>query len=169
MVFQRSIADQRVKVHIMNKALDRMLKFYSPEEARAAAHGPASATPPPSSMPYERSGGAGGVVQLIQKLISDAESAETAMFTEEMVAQACFEALAKDCSGTIYPSAEVTDGKSQLMEHTMGEKSQTDGLIMDLSVNREAQQVPEGAYGDCWWAWVLDLATFECCLSRGGK
>merc|ERR1719359_632013 len=86
-LYQQSIADQRATVTILGMALDRMKKFYTPGAlVQINAHqtpGAAMAPPPPKPKAYEKSAGAGGVLQLLAKIISDAESEEKELEIDE--------------------------------------------------------------------------------------
>jgi len=72
-LYQQSVADQRATVTILNMALDRMKKFYTPNAlVQIKAHS-GVAPPPPKPKGFEKSAGAGGVLQLLAQIISEAE------------------------------------------------------------------------------------------------
>jgi len=72
-LYQQSVADQRATVTILNMALDRMKKFYTPNAlVQIKAHN-GVAPPPPKPKGFEKSAGAGGVLQLLAQIISEAE------------------------------------------------------------------------------------------------
>merc|ERR1719313_2704567 len=91
--FQAMVADQRAVVNILNKVLARLKMFYEKKAlVQVTAHNhqePGAAAPPPPPKPkeYSKSGGAGGVMQLISKVIEDAEKEETELVVDEQNAQ----------------------------------------------------------------------------------
>merc|ERR1719198_698035 len=70
--FQKVVADQMVTAEILDKALDKLAKFYD-DAAFAQTHSSASGkqTPPVPQMEYKKSSGATGVMSMIEKLIHD--------------------------------------------------------------------------------------------------
>jgi len=97
--FQQTVADQRATKQILRKALARLEKFYNPKpkgEAQAAPSliqknepGRASGAPPPQKT-YERSGGATGVLGLLQDIIADADRMEQEAVADEQEAQTAY-------------------------------------------------------------------------------
>merc|ERR1719265_2671260 len=67
--FQAQVADQRAVVNILNKVLARLKMFY---EKKGFVQTDMDQAAPPKPKGYEKSGGAGGVIQLIQMIIEDA-------------------------------------------------------------------------------------------------
>merc|ERR1719207_328398 len=63
-------------------ALDRMKEFYEPSLMQVRAHG-AAAPPPPKPKAYEKSGGAGGVMELIKMIIEESKRSEQELQTDE--------------------------------------------------------------------------------------
>merc|ERR1719194_334513 len=81
LVFQQAISDQRATIQILNKALDRLKEFYEKKGAALTqvhkqVQKKKEDPPPMPKDDYEKSGGAGGVMQIIQMVISDAEKGE---------------------------------------------------------------------------------------------
>merc|ERR1719408_87297 len=74
--FQAQVADQRAVVNILNKALERLKMFYEKKAlVQVGVHSgqEPGAAPPPKPKEYSKSAGAGGVMQIIMKIIEDAE------------------------------------------------------------------------------------------------
>merc|ERR1712224_203300 len=79
--FQSIVADQRATQKFLKQALEVLKGFYEGGEEEKDSFvqrkqqkaGPA---PPPGLKEYEKSGGAGGVMQLIQMIINDAKAME---------------------------------------------------------------------------------------------
>lgn len=115
--FQGVVADQRATVHILNKALERLQKFYAKKELLLQVKkggqpepGAAAPPPPPSAKPYEKSGGAGGVMQMISQIISEAEQAEAEAITAENEAQAAYAEMVENTNAALAALAtEITE------------------------------------------------------------
>lgn len=94
LIYQQSVADQRATVTILNMALERMKKFYQPGLMQIQAHQPvpgaAAAPPPPKPKAYEKSGAAGGVLELLKMVIEDATREEQELQTDENKAQSMY-------------------------------------------------------------------------------
>merc|ERR1719231_1905793 len=78
--FQASVSDQRAVVNILNKALERLKMFYEKKGlfVQIGVHNQQeqAQAPPPKPKAYEKSAGAGGVMQVIAMIIEDAEKEE---------------------------------------------------------------------------------------------
>lgn len=89
-LYQQAVADQRATVTILNMALDRMKKFYAASAASALVQIKAhNEVPPPPPKPggFEKSAGAGGVLQLLAQIISEAEQEAKVLELTENQAQ----------------------------------------------------------------------------------
>ena len=80
--FQTSVMDQRATINILSKAQARLTAYYN-TKAGAFLQQPQK----PSFNSYEKSGGAGGVLQLLQKVITEAEIAEKEIVTSNQKAR----------------------------------------------------------------------------------
>merc|ERR1719221_1833560 len=101
-LYQTSVSDQRVTISILKKALARLKAFYDAKGASLVAvrshrqePGARVAPPPPSPSDYSKSDLAGGVTQLLSKIITDAEVAEQQLQMAEQKSQADYAAAAK--------------------------------------------------------------------------
>merc|ERR1719420_659919 len=83
--FQAAVADQRAVVSILNKVLDRLKAFY--EKKSFVQTKTEQAPPPKPKAKAEKSGGAGGVMQMIQMIIEDAQREEQELVMTEQNAQ----------------------------------------------------------------------------------
>lgn len=143
--FQQVVADQRATVNILNKALARLKSFYAKKEAllqlkrKRQEPGAAAPPPPPSGKAYEKSGGAGGVMQMIAKIIEDAEKAATEAVTAEqdnqqayaeMVANtnAALEALSTEITEKTIAEAEARGSKEVAEKDLMAAQAEKTGL-----------------------------------------
>jgi len=101
-VFQQTMSDQRATITILNMALDRLKEFYAPKAALVEVHAHKQAPPPkPSSTGYEKSGSSGGVLQLLAKIITDAEATESEIQMGEQKAQEEYAAFVASSTSSI--------------------------------------------------------------------
>merc|ERR1719247_3854547 len=100
MDFQKTVADQTATAEILNKALDKLAKFYD-EAAFAQVHAGSKQTPPVPQAEYSKSKGAGGVMSMIEKLIYDTKDIKAKSQKAESEAQAAYEALVADTNDSI--------------------------------------------------------------------
>lgn len=133
-LFQSSIADQRATVTILNMALDRLKKFYTPGAALLSVreHGkqpePGAAVPAPPSKPkdYEKSAGASGVLQLLSEVISDAEQEEAELQLDENQAQKMYAEFVVQATASIEADRTSFAAKSKQVAETESRKSSTE-------------------------------------------
>merc|ERR1719197_1278462 len=103
--FQTTLRDQKVTAEILKKALKKLNKFY----------GFVQQTPPVAQMTYEKNAGAGGIMQMIEKLIKEAETMAADSLTAENEAQAAYETLVQDSINTLEAlGSEVWEKKRAL-------------------------------------------------------
>jgi len=99
LVYQQSVADQRLTVFILHKAEARLHAFYAPKPSLLSAKASAVLEPPPdqgAASTYEKSGTAPGVLQLLASIISDATKEEATLVKTEQHAQDVYAAYVKD-------------------------------------------------------------------------
>merc|ERR1719313_2491976 len=87
--FQMTITDQRATQAILEKALGRLKEFYEKKALLQEEQDPLP--PPPAQATYKPSGGAGGVMAMIQGVIKESKEIETDAIADEMNAQAAYE------------------------------------------------------------------------------
>merc|ERR1719473_2290159 len=92
--FQTTVADQRATQTLLTKALDVLKGFYEKKAAAAALaqtnKQPAGPPPPPGFGEYKKSGGAGGVMGMLQQIIADAKQLEADAIKAETDAQKAY-------------------------------------------------------------------------------
>lgn len=94
-LFQAQISDQRATINILEMAKTRLQQFYTPKmvsdiQLKQPVPGAAAPPPPPKASvqhAYSKSGGSGGVIQLLMKIIADAAAEEKALQVSENNAQ----------------------------------------------------------------------------------
>jgi hypothetical protein len=140
--FQQMISDQRATIGILHKALDRLNDFYDKASllsVRARAHkqepGAPVAPPPPAGKAYKKSGTAPGVIQMLEKIIQEAELADKEAVAAEQQSQ---EAYANFVANT--NAALDTYEKSIAAKTEAKDKSTSDKLVagQDLNAVKEA-------------------------------
>merc|ERR1719329_1444699 len=105
--FVTSVSDQRATIEILGKALARLKLFYGGatfSQVRAHAEGARTdrVDPPPRApSDYRKSAASGGAIQLLMKIIADAEMAESTLEKSEQKSQKDYAALAADTTASI--------------------------------------------------------------------
>merc|ERR1719453_810525 len=90
--FQATVADQRATQTILAKARDRMADFYGNKAALVQQEPGAAAPPPPPKMKeYKANAGAGGVMTMLENILTDAKEMEEEAIKGEADAQAAYE------------------------------------------------------------------------------
>lgn len=138
-VFQSSVADQRATVNVLNKALRRLQQFYDPASIPTTTVNPNGVSlvdirvhggpPPPKPKDYEKSGLGGGVLQLIAKIISEAESEEKELEVSENEAQRLYAKFAQETTDGINSRKDMTANKSKQLASTKADIATTNGDI----------------------------------------
>jgi len=133
-VFQSALADQRAMIMILNKAMERLSQFYAKKSFAQVQQSSNTVAklepPPPTPQDYSKNEGGGGVMQLIQKIISDSERAESEIMSDEQAAQNSYSKFAADTGATIAANQALITEKSQLLEENQATKSQTQESMM---------------------------------------
>jgi len=132
-LYQSSMSDQRATIQILNMALNRLKEFYAPKSAVLAsvkvhtAEGQVAPPPPkPSSIGYEKSGSSGGVLQMLNKIISDAEATETELKMTEQQAQQEYAAFVSATTASIEADRSSIIEKEKQVAGASSEKSYTE-------------------------------------------
>jgi DNA repair exonuclease SbcCD ATPase subunit len=129
--FQKVIADQRATQKLLTAALDKLKGFYEKGFLQASHMQPAGPPPPPSFKTYEKSSGAGGVMGMLQQIITEAETMEKDAIKAETDAQKAYEAFVKDTNASIEKKTVDITNKS-------AEKAEAE---VDLTSSQEARDV----------------------------
>merc|ERR1719265_2517770 len=159
--FQAQVADQRAVVNILNKVLARLKMFYEKKAlVQVAAHNhqepdaqePGAAAPPPPPKPkeYQKSGGAGGVLQLISKIIEDAQSEEAELVVDEQNAQEAYASFVEETNSCLAACQKSITEKSEAKSAAEAAKSETEKAL--LAVEGELTSLKDlniGLHQDC--------------------
>ena len=125
-LYQQSVADQRATVTILNMALDRMKKFYTPNAlVQIKAHG-GVAPPPPKPKAFEKSAGAGGVLQLLAQIISEAEQEGKVLVLNENDQQRIYSEFVSSATASIEADRNTIAEKEKHTAESSGALSKTE-------------------------------------------
>jgi len=130
--FQTTVADQTTTVAILKKALERLAKFYEKddEEALLQVKGRRQ-TPPVPQVEYAPNKGAGGVMQMIEKLIGEANTMIADSRKSENEAQAAYEQILADTNGSVAALQKEIVTKTKAKAQATKDKQQTEQNIID--------------------------------------
>jgi len=129
-VFQKAVSDQRATAAILKKAQARMAKFYNAKAPELLQHGVA---PPPEKTfagKHQKSGGAGGVQQMLAKIISDAEQTEAELVVDEQHDQEAYATYAAETTAAIESDRQLVADKEEAMAKAKAELSETEEKLL---------------------------------------
>jgi len=133
-LYQSAMSDQRATIQILNMALNRLKEFYEPKSASLASvkvhtaqQQDAPPPPPkPSSNSYEKSASSGGVLQMLSKIISDAEATESELKITEQQAQEEYASFVSATTASIEADRASIVEKEKQVASAGSEKSYTE-------------------------------------------
>jgi len=143
-LFQPSVADQRAAVEILHMVLARLKDFYEPghrelqqqqmrqqqaSQVQTGAEEPGKPNAPEPSklkMNYSKSGGAGGVLQVITMVVEDAKRDEQELTVDEQKAQEQYGAYAQDTTNSIEANREAIAQRQEELASAEASKSETE-------------------------------------------
>jgi len=153
-LYQSSMSDQRATIQILNMAMNRLKEFYAPKGAVLAtvnAHAPPP-PPKPSSNAYEKSGSSGGVLQLLAKIISDAEATESELKITEQEAQQEYAAFVSSSSASIEADRASISEKEKQIAGASSEKSYTEeAQLANKGEVEKLNDLLKATHLDCDW------------------
>jgi len=121
-LYQQAMSDQRATIQILNMALNRLKKFYGNALVEVKAHMNAP-PPPPKPAGYEKSAGGGGVLQLLAKVIADAQATEVVLKSEEQQSQSEYASLVSTTTASIQADRDAILEKEKQVASSSSEKS----------------------------------------------
>merc|ERR1719436_1086120 len=110
-----TVADQRETQKLLKAALAVLQDFYG-KKAKAALlqkQEPVGPPPPPGFEAYKKSAASGGVMAMIQQIISDAKAMEVATIRSEEDAQKAYEDFVKETNASIEAKSKEIINKSE--------------------------------------------------------
>jgi len=101
--FQKVIADQTMTIEVLHKALDRLATYYDLVQVKTnkGSSWIQRQTPPVPEMEYKKNKGAGGVMEMIEKLVYDSRELMAASKKSEMDAQGAYEQLISETNDSV--------------------------------------------------------------------
>jgi len=129
MDFQKTVADQTLTVQILKKALDKLANYYDLLHQKQ--------TPPVAQGEYGKSAGAEGVMQMIEKLVGEAQTMTKDARKEEGEAQAAYEQFVADTNDSVANLQKEVTTKTKTKAKTEEQKMQTQADIADTVAELE--------------------------------
>jgi len=131
-VFQDTVADQRETQKLLQAALKVLAEFYGKSEAALVQkQEPAGPAPPPGFTDYKKSAASGGVMSLLQQIISDAKAMEAETVRAEEDAQKAYEDFVKETNASIEAKSKDIVDKSEA-------KAKAEGDLVEAEQAKEA-------------------------------
>jgi len=130
--FQTTVADQRETQKLLKAALEVLAGFYGKSKAALVQRQePAGPAPPPGFDEYKNSAASGGVMQMIEQIIADAKSMESATVRDEEDAQKAYEDFVKETNASLEAKGAEIINKSL-------EKAKAEAALVETKEAREA-------------------------------
>jgi hypothetical protein len=123
MDFQKTVADQTLTVKILKKALDKLANYYDLLQQKQA--------PPVAQGEYKKSAGAEGVMQMIEKLVQEAQQMTADARKDEQEAQEAYEQFVNETNDAVATLEKEIATKTKVKAKTTEQKLQTQGDIKD--------------------------------------
>merc|ERR1711879_881691 len=124
--FQMTVADQRETQKLLQAALNVLSEFYGKKEKAALLQQePVGPPPPPGFEAYKKNAASGGVMSMIQQIISDAKAMEAETIRAEEDAQKAYEDFVKETNASIESKSKEIVNKSELKAKTEAELVET--------------------------------------------
>jgi len=123
--FQKTIADQTMTIKVLKKALERLATFYDLLQTQQ--------TPPVAQKEYKPNAGAGGVMEMIEKLIGDANQLMEESKKSETSAQAGYEQLIADSNVSTEALQKEIVSKTTAKAEATKDKMRAESSLGDTS------------------------------------
>jgi len=142
-LFQTSVSDQRATTNILQKAQTRLQAFYEKKslaQLQAAGQqvpGAAAPPPPPSPKGYEKSAAAGGIMQLLAKIIRDAEVTEKELQIDEQKSQQDYASFVASTKESIEADRAAIEEKESQKASAESQKAETEEAQLANKVELE--------------------------------
>jgi len=125
--FQTTVADQRETQKLLKAALNVLGDFYKKNKSASLVQKQEPAGPPPPAgfETYKKNGASGGVMSLIEQIISDAKAMEAEAIRSEEDAQKAYEDFVKDTNASIEAKSKDIVEKSEVRARAEAELVET--------------------------------------------
>merc|ERR550532_2242149 len=135
-------------------ALDRMKEFYSPSLVQIRQHQPVPgarvAAPPPKPAAYEKSGGSGSAMELLQMIIEDSTREEQELEKDENQAQKMYGEFVTATKASIEADrASIAEKEKQLAETQTALSSTQESQLANEARLDDLGGLLKGFHADC--------------------
>jgi len=131
--FQTTVADQRETQRLLKAALSILQDFYGKKAMllQGRKQEPVGPPPPPGFEEYKKNAASGGVMDMIQQIISDAKAMEAEAIRSEEDAQKAYEDFVKETNASIEAKSKEIVNKSE-------EKAKAESELVETKESKEA-------------------------------
>merc|ERR1719436_2249394 len=132
--FQSTVADQRETQKLLKAALGVLQDFYAkkaPAASLAQKQEPVGPPPPPGFEEYKNNAANGGVMSMIQQIITDAKAMEAEAIRSEEDAQKAYEDFVKETNNSI-------EAKSRDIVNKSEQKAKAETELVEAKEDKEA-------------------------------
>jgi len=145
--FLITVQDQRATQTILTKALDRLKEFYAKKASFIQVSQPGK---PGGFKEYKKSGGAGGVMGMIQGIIDESKAVEQDALGAEQSSQAAYEGFIKDSNKAITNLTEEITAKTEAVAKADQEITSVKAdLVASLSTLEDLASYAGEVHTDC--------------------
>jgi len=146
--FQETVSDQRATQKLLTQALEVLKGFYNKKAALLQQK--AGQTPPAGFKAYKKNESSGGVMGMIQQIISDAKLEEQETITAEADAQKAYEAFVKDTNASVDEKSKEIINKSEAQAKAEAEKVKSEESLEKVTTDLEGlAQEASTLHGEC--------------------
>merc|ERR1712051_725907 len=148
--FQTTVADQRATQKLLKAALGVLQDFYGKAEKSSLVQRqePVGPPPPPGFEEYKNNAASGGVMSMIEQIISDANAMEAEAIRSEEDAQKAYEDFVKETNNSIEAKSRdivnKSEAKAKAEVDLVETKEAKEGVLLELeqlsNYNAELQQ-----------------------------
>jgi len=125
--YQTTISDQSATVAILKKALEKLKDFYALIQLKQA--------PPEGFKEYKKSGGAAGVMMMIETIIEESETIKKDAAKAEQEAQTGYEKFVKDSNAAIDTLNKGISEKTSALADAKADLARTEADMKDTMSN----------------------------------
>merc|ERR1711972_913800 len=136
--FQTTVADQRTTQKLLKAALSVLADFYKKSKAASLVQKQEPVGPPPPAgfETYKKNAASGGVMSMIEQIISDAKAMEAEAIRSEEDAQKAYEDFVKETNASIEAKNKDIVNKSESKAVAEGDlveaKETKEGILLEL-------------------------------------
>jgi len=134
--FQTTVADQRATQKLLKAALVVLQDFYGKKGASFVQQEPAGPPPPPGFEAYKKNAASGGVMSMIEQIISDAKAMEAEAIRSEEDAQKAYEDFVKETNASIEAKSKdivnKSEEKAKAESDLVEAQKEKEGVVLEL-------------------------------------